>query len=225
MAAPYNAAMLDWNTLDTVLLDMDGTLLDLHFDNHFWLHHLPTRFAAINGITVAEAKDDLYARFKSREGTLNWYCVDFWSAELGVDVVLLKQEVEHLIALHPHVLDFLAAVRRQGKRLVLVTNAHGKTLALKFKHTRLGEHFDQVISAHSLGLPKEHPPFWDKLQGIAPFPPARTLLIDDSLPVLRSAQHYGIRHLLAVRQPDSKGPFKDGGDFRYLGSFRDIMPR
>ena len=223
--APYNGAMLDWNTLDTVLLDMDGTLLDLHFDNHFWLHHLPTRFAAINGITVAEAKDDLYARFKSREGTLNWYCVDFWSAELGVDVVLLKQEVEHLIALHPHVLDFLAAVRQHGKRLVLVTNAHGKTLALKFKRTRLGEHFDQVISAHSLGLPKEHPPFWGKLQGVAPFPPERTLLIDDSLPVLRSARQYGIRHLLAVRQPDSKGPLKDGGDFAYLGSFRDITPR
>lgn len=216
--------MLDWETLDTVLLDMDGTLLDLHFDNHFWLHHLPTRFADINGISVAEAKDDLYARFKSREGTLNWYCVDFWSAELGVDVVVLKQEVEHLIAVHPHVLEFLAAVRRQGKRLVLVTNAHGKTLALKFKHTRLGEHFDQVISAHSLGLPKEHPPFWERLQEVAPFGRERTLLIDDSLPVLRSAQQYGIRHLLAVRQPDSKAPPKAGAEFPYLGSFRDIMP-
>ncbi|HBT55971.1 MAG TPA: haloacid dehalogenase, partial [Pseudomonas sp.] len=33
--------MLNWNAIDTVLLDMDGTLLDLHFDNHFWLEHMP----------------------------------------------------------------------------------------------------------------------------------------------------------------------------------------
>ena len=28
---------LAWRDIDTVLLDMDGTLLDLHYDNHFWL--------------------------------------------------------------------------------------------------------------------------------------------------------------------------------------------
>ena len=27
---------IDWTQLDTILLDMDGTLLDLEFDNHFW---------------------------------------------------------------------------------------------------------------------------------------------------------------------------------------------
>ena len=40
--------MLDWQDIHTVLLDMDGTLLDLHFDNHFWLEHLPKRYAAIH---------------------------------------------------------------------------------------------------------------------------------------------------------------------------------
>ena len=27
--------------VDLVLLDMDGTLLDLHYDSHFWLDYVP----------------------------------------------------------------------------------------------------------------------------------------------------------------------------------------
>ena len=33
--------MLNWSKIDTVLLDMDGTLLDLHYDSHFWLNVIP----------------------------------------------------------------------------------------------------------------------------------------------------------------------------------------
>ncbi|MCP4043692.1 MAG: haloacid dehalogenase, partial [Gammaproteobacteria bacterium] len=35
--------VINWNSIHTVLLDMDGTLLDLHFDNQFWLEHVPLR--------------------------------------------------------------------------------------------------------------------------------------------------------------------------------------
>lgn len=216
--------MIAWEHIDTVLLDMDGTLLDLHFDNYFWLHHVPQRYADKHGLTVEAAKEAVYPRFRAAEGTLNWYCVDHWTRELELDIAVLKEEVEHLIAVHPHVPDFLAAVRATGRRLVLVTNAHGKAVALKFRKTRLGDHFDSVVCAHDLGLPKEHLPFWGKLREIEPFARERTLLIDDSLPVLRAARDYGIAHLLAVRNPDSKGPAKDNGEFRAIASFLEIMP-
>jgi 5'-nucleotidase len=44
MPAGYGVSMpldLDWNNIDTVLLDMDGTLLDLAFDSQFWLQDVP----------------------------------------------------------------------------------------------------------------------------------------------------------------------------------------
>lgn len=41
--------MFNWKTIDTVLLDMDGTLLDLHFDNHFWLSLVPQEFKQATG--------------------------------------------------------------------------------------------------------------------------------------------------------------------------------
>jgi putative hydrolase of the HAD superfamily len=216
--------MLDWHQIDTVLLDMDGTLLDLHFDNHFWLEHVPLRYAEKNALTVDMAKQELMTRYRRVEGTLDWYCVDYWSRELGLDIPLLKEEVDHLIAVHPHVTEFLDAVRVAGKRLVLVTNAHGKALRLKMERTRLGGHFDSLVCAHDLGLPKEHAPFWEKLLQQEPFEKQRTLLVDDSLPVLRSARDYGINWLLAVRNPDSKAPAKDVQDFDAIESFDQLLP-
>jgi len=227
MLKQMNASLhknLDWSHIDTVLLDMDGTLLDLHYDNHFWLEHVPRRYAEKHALTLEAAKETLRSRYKQIEGTLDWYCVDYWTRELDLDIALLKEEVNHLINVHPHVIDFLDAVRAQGKRLVLVTNAHGKSLNIKFRRTRLNGHFDAVVCAHDLGLPKEQPAFWDKMQKIEPFTRDTALLIDDSLPVLRSARNYGIAHLLAVRNPDSKLPEKDVGEFAAIRSFRDILP-
>ena len=216
--------MIKWTEIDTVLLDMDGTLLDLHYDNHFWLEHVPQRYAERHRLTLSAAKEALRGRYRQVEGTLDWYCVDYWTRELDLDIALLKEEVDHLIGMHPHVIDFLDAVRAQGKRLVLVTNAHGKSINIKFRRTRLNGHFDRVVCAHDLGLPKEQPGFWDKMQAIEPFNKEKALLIDDSLPVLRAARHYGIGQLLAVRNPDSKLPEKDVGEFAAIRSFREILP-
>ena len=216
--------MISWPQIHTVLLDMDGTLLDLHYDNHFWQVHVPLRYAEKHALSLDAARAQLFPRFRRAEGTLDWYCVDYWTRELGLDIALLKAEVDHLIAVHPHVIEFLDAVRAQDKRIVLVTNAHNKSLALKLERTRLGGHFDAVVCSHDLGLPKEHLGFWEKMQQVESFDKDRALLIDDSLPVLRSALHYGIAQLLAIKIPDSRGPEKDTGEFRSLGSFREIMP-
>ena len=156
--------MIPWDDIHSVVLDMDGTLLDLHFDNHFWREHLPLRYGERHGLDIHQAREELMPRFQHAEGTLNWYCLDYWSQQLGLDIVQLKREVEHLIAIHPHVVDFLRAVRASGRRAVLATNAHHDSLALKMERTQLGQHLHAVICAHDLGLPKEDPRFWERLQ-------------------------------------------------------------
>ncbi len=216
--------MIDWNSVETTFLDMDGTLLDLHFDNHFWQEHVPLRYAERNSLPLDEAKVILSQRFLRAQGTLNWYSVDYWSDELALDIAKLKEEVAHRISIRPYVEEFLQAMRAAGKRLVLVTNAHGKTVSLKFRETRIDRYMDAVVCAHDLGLAKEHPPFWGQLQALEPFDPASTLLIDDSLPVLRCARDYGIRQLLAVRRPDLRGPDKDCAEFSAVDSFRALLP-
>ncbi len=216
--------MISWNAVDTVLLDMDGTLLDLNFDNHFWQVHVPLRYAEIRGVSREAAREELMARYHARAGTLEWYSVDFWETELELDIMKLKEEVAHLIAVHPHVVAFLAAVRGAGKRVALVTNAHHKSLTLKMARTGLAEHFDFLVTSHELGVEKEDPDFWRRLRQVFPFDPERSLLADDSLPVLDSARAYGIRHLVAIRQPDTRKPPKDVGDYAAIASFAELMP-
>ncbi|MRR50216.1 MAG: GMP/IMP nucleotidase [Rhodocyclaceae bacterium] len=214
----------DWSAIDNVLLDMDGTLLDLHFDNHFWQVHVPIRYAEARGLDPQTGREELMARYHARAGTLDWYSVNFWETELELDIMRLKEEVAHLIAVHPCVTEFLAFLRHAGKRIALVTNAHHKSLSLKMARTGLADRFDNLITSHELGLPKEDPAFWGRLQQIEPFDPERTLLADDSLPVLDSARTYGIRHLLAIRRPDTKQDEKDTGDYTAIRNFAEVLP-
>lgn len=215
----------DWGVIDSVFLDMDGTLLDLHYDNHFWLEHVPRRYAERIGISLEKAKDALLPRYRRIQGTLQWYCLDHWSRELGLDIALLKSEVEHLIDVRPFVIDFLDVLAVRGKHRVLVTNAHQKSIALKMERTRLGAHLDRIISAHDIGMAKESPGFWERIQDVEPFNPSRTLFVDDNLDVLRAARAYGFRWLLAVSAPDSSKPARNIVEFPALAHFEALLPQ
>lgn len=211
--------MINWNNIDSVFLDMDGTLLDLHFDNYFWLTHLPKRYSDIKGVSKSEADETLLKLIKQEEGTLNWYCLDFWTETLGVDITELKQEIQHLIAFRPHVKTFLQELQDSRHRVVLVTNAHNKSLNLKLSITGLDHYVDAIICSHDLKLPKENPLFWEKLQTVEPFDKTRTMLIDDSLAVLKSAQEYGIQHIYSIVQPDSQKPPRSNEEFPSIDRF------
>ena len=214
---------IDWQTIDTVFLDMDGTLLDLYFDNHFWLEHVPRRYAEMNGWSLEEAKEHLQALYASRIGTLDWYCIDYWSDQLGLDILTLKQEVEHLIRMHPHVEEFLNRLHGLVEKSVLVTNAHPGTLAFKLERVPLGHYFDALVTSHELGLPKEDVVFWDRLQKVVPYDPARTLFVDDSISVLNAAKKAGIGTIVAIHSPDSRQPQREIADFPAIPDFSALL--
>ncbi|EMD98696.1 MULTISPECIES: GMP/IMP nucleotidase [Stutzerimonas stutzeri subgroup] len=216
-------ATLPWSDIDTVLLDMDGTLLDLHFDNHFWLELLPQRYAELHGISRAMAELELAPLFNEHVGKLTWYCLDYWTRELNLPIREMKREIAELIALRPGADEFLAALRQAGKRVVLITNAHRDSLSLKLEKIELAPWFDRLISSHDYGYPKEEPQFWHALRQDLEFEPARALFIDDSLPILRSAQRFGVAHLLAVREPDSRRTPKDTEEFAAVDDYLDLI--
>lgn len=204
---------VDWSRIDIVLLDMDGTLLDLQFDNWFWQELVPQRYAHANGLSVERSRAILDPKFRASMGTLNWYCIDFWSRELGLDIPAIKQGVHEQVRFLPGARPFLTALHGMGKRRVLITNAHPATLDIKDRRVGLSGFLDAVHSTHPFGAPKEHPQFWPRFQAAEPFDPQRTLFIDDSLPVLRAAREFGIGQLRAVRHPDSRGEARDTGEF------------
>lgn len=218
-----------WEAIDTVLLDMDGTLLDLRFDNYFWLELVPARYAAQHGLTLDEARAVLAPMFAQKQGTLDWYCTDFWSRALSLDIAGLKHEVREHVRFLPGAEEFLRALRKTGVRIALVTNAHRDSLKVKATQTGLLNYFDVVFSSHSFGVPKEHPDFWRELQSALAFDPARTLFVDDSHSVLTAAKKHGIAHIFAVSKPDSALDRRTVTEFNsveavshLLGEFPDV---
>ncbi|MBF7053361.1 GMP/IMP nucleotidase [Halomonas sp. KAO] len=215
--------MIDWRAIDTVLLDMDGTLLDLHFDSHFWLEHLPRRYVELHQLDEA-TQERVRAKVIGEQGTLDWYSLDYWSRELDVDVVALKREIQHLIGLRSDAMDFLRWLKLAHPRVVLATNADRASLALKLPLTGLEPYLDAIVSSADFGAPKEEQVFWTRLQEIEPFVPARTLFIDDNPRVLESARQFGIRHLLGIKQPNSQRPERELEEFITLDTFATILP-
>ena len=216
--------ILDWNDIDTVLLDMDGTLLDRHFDDHFWLEHVPASWAARNDVDLDFAREHLYALFRSQENTLNWTDLDYWSDRLKLDIPLLKKEVEHLIAVHPFVIEFLLFLKQHRKSAWLVTNAHSKTLDLKMKKTLIGPYFDGIISAHQVGLPKEDTRFWERLQHYIPYDPTRTMLGEDSETNLDTADQFNIKYLIYVGRYSSTVTPQISQHFTTINYFNQLIP-
>ena len=217
--------MIDWNTTDTVLLDMDGTLLDLHFDNYFWQNYLPLAYAKKHHLSKQQAEEDLFSRFEAMQGTLDWYCLDFWTKELSLDILALKREIQHLIQLRPYALEFLQGLQQSNKRCLLVTNAHPSSVALKMLNTRLTPFFDVIVSSHDLGYPKESQKFWKALQDQEDFLLERTVFIDDTESILKAADIFGISTVLGVRNPDSQRESPpELLNFPLVSHFLDVMP-
>jgi putative hydrolase of the HAD superfamily len=214
---------LPWSEIDTVLLDMDGTLLDLAFDNFFWLELVPSEYARVHGMAEAEARANIKQRYDRVVGSLSWYCVDHWSRELGLDIPALKWRHKHLVRYLPMVPEFLAAVRQRGKRLLLVTNAHRATLAVKVAQTGIDAYFDGLHSSHDFAAPKESDLFWRKLQANLAFDSGRTVLIEDSLAVLGAAREFGIEHTIAIRVPDSGQPMRQIEGFAAVNGVADLL--
>ena len=215
--------MINMSLCDTVLLDMDGTLLDLNFDNHFWLEFVPQKYAQKHQLSIAQAKQQLVPQFKAMEGKLEWYCLDYWSKALQLDIAGLKTEIAELIAVLPHAMDFLEALKRSKKQVLLVTNAHRDSLNLKMEKTCLQPFFDAIVCAHDFGLAKEQSGFWEILQKHHPFDKQRTLLVDDSLRVLDSAKTFGIAHLITLAKPDSQKPLREITVYPAITDFRQLM--
>lgn len=211
--------------ISAVILDMDGTLLDLHFDDQVWNHHLPGLLAARQGCTPETARREVAARIAAAHGTLEWYCLDHWTTVFGVSIHALEQDLAHLIRLRPGTAEFLAHLADVGIPTVLATNAHPESLARKLERTGLARWFSAIRSSHPYGYPKERPEFWHALHADVGFDPARSIFIDDNAAVLDAARDWGIGELYGVLTPSSSGPRREFAHFAAVESLAELVPR
>lgn len=217
------APKFSWENIDLVFLDMDGTLLDKYFDDYFWEHFVPEIYSQKNGVDLKNAREILLKTYKSVENTLAWTDLDYWSDRLGIDITALKKQIDHLVKIHPHVIDFFHYMRKKNKKLFLVTNAHPKALQIKMNRVKISEYFEKIICSQDVGAAKEQPVFWENLQKFIPFEKERTFFADDTEKVLSTAKQYGIRHLLHIARPSSKTPVSFSSKFPSIENFDALI--
>ncbi|WP_025822724.1 GMP/IMP nucleotidase [Shewanella marina] len=213
---------LPWQQIDTVLLDMDGTLLDLHFDHDLWMNCVPQQLVAKHGIGLVQAHEQVNQAYNNVAGKLDWYCIDYWQQQLQLDILALHVQNQDKIAMRSDCLPFLQQLKQLNKRRILTTNAHPQNLALKLKCTDLEQHLDEVVSSHQYGAAKEDPEFWQALFAEFQLDPKRCLFIDDSEAILLASQQAGVAYQLGITTPDSQKPKKQFNHFQAIDNFHQL---
>ncbi|WP_019613541.1 GMP/IMP nucleotidase [Psychromonas ossibalaenae] len=209
--------------VDTVLLDMDGTLLDLHYDNHFWLEFVPSQYAQKLQIPLAEAESHVFAQYAKVSGQLDWYCYDHWSKTFGLDIHELQHKTKHKIQVRSDTLWFLERLRQLNKRVVILTNAHRSGIDVKMQETGISRYFDEIVSSHDYQAAKEAPHFWSSVESELKLDLSRCLFIDDSEKILKAAEQAGVAYLCGIATPDSTKAAQNMRDFKVIKLFSELL--
>lgn len=216
---------VNWDNIDDVLLDMDGTLLDRHFDNFFFEEELPRRYALLHGLTQEGSRDRLMAMYRSVEGELAWTDLDYWTERVGIDVVALHKELDHLVGFLPSTEMFLRDLKILGRRVTILTNAHQAGVDVKIAKTGLDRHVDRIVTASEVGYLKMRPAYWPACQQLVGFNPERALFIDDDEGCLAAAREFGIAHLVHSAKSSSQLPPAPSASFRSVENLSTLMKR
>ena len=94
---------------------------------------------------------------------------------------------------------------------------------LKLEHVSIAKYIDQIISSHTLDYPKESINFWRRLFQNHPLCKQKTLFMDDSISILRTAKLFGIKNIVHINSPDSQKPPKITSEFISINTFDELQ--
>ena len=212
-----------WDSIETVLLDMDGTLLDRHFEDFFWDELVPRRYATKHRLPLAAAKEKLKTIYQSKLNTVYWGDIAYWEKRLDLRLWGLRYQTQHLVRMHPHTMRFLKFLKQRKKKVYLVTAALRADVDFKLSTNAIGCYFDGIFSEFEIGASKKSVVFWEKLQRLIGFKKNSTMVADDEASVLKAAKKYGIKWIVLKKTFSSKKEPRASDEFISVRHFDDIL--
>ena len=220
---PNNLEKINWAKIDTILLDMDGTILDLSFDDYIWNKKVPENLAKVKNLELDEAQSILRQKMTTVKSTLNWYSFKYWEDSLNINIDVIEEKFKHKIKFRNDALLFLKSNLVRTRQPILVTNADRKGLNRKLRATGLERYFQNIVCSHDLKHAKEERIFWDVLRTTFNLNYSRTLLIDDNIQVLDVARDIGIKYLRGISTPNSKREPIESDNYLLINKLREIL--
>ena len=101
---------------------------------------------------------------------------------LDIDIEAQKRSEKSFsrISLYDGVIDTLNVLKNKTK-MILITNAHRKTLNIKLEKYNLTPYFDEMVCAHELHYVKEDIQLWYMLRSKYRLDYEKTLLVEDTI--------------------------------------------
>jgi putative hydrolase of the HAD superfamily len=163
------------------------------------------------------------ATYRSVDGELAWTDLDYWTKRVGIDVVAMHKELDHMIGFLPGAEEFLLHLRRLGKRVTIVTNAHSTGVSVKVAKTGLDRYVNRIVDAFEVGYLKMRPEYWPNCQHLLGFDPSRSLFMDDDEGCLMAAKEFGVAHLVHSAKSSSQLPPSPLSQFFSIAGFAQLL--
>ncbi|KGQ70363.1 HAD family hydrolase [Chelonobacter oris] len=215
--------MLDWDTIDTVLFDLDGTLIDLRLDACFWKEIVPQAYAEKNAVSPTQSRQKLKRLYHEVEHSMQWYDIDHWADTLNLPIRDMQRAHAVNTQVRSGVYSLLTTLKSMDKRLMILTDSHPFSLQVKMENCDLAPHFDHLISSHEFQQPKMNSTLWTALYRDYQIDPNRTLLLDDIEAVLDQAKQNRLAYTIGIENPDSRLPPKSFQRHHSIDDFHRLL--
>ncbi len=177
-------------SFQTVLFDLDGTLIDsvrLIIDSY---HHT----LATHGLP-ARTDDDWLRGI----GTPLWVQFAPWKDDPGIDAMIATYRDYNLrhhddrVTIYPGVTDMIRTIARAGLRTGLVTSKNRSGALRGLRLCGIEELMDVVVGADEVTNPKPHPEPVQKALALLGAEPATAIYVGDSIHDMQSGRAAGVR--------------------------------
>ena len=135
-----------------IAFDLQGTLSDSAFSDEFWMETLPLLYSKHNKLSLAQAKEELKAKFKEYgKYDYRYYSVDYWLKELNLE--LKFNEICKLIKSKPHFYeDSLELIKEFNKEATLMILSSTTTDFIKTELGKNKRYFNRFRNSFNYSL-------------------------------------------------------------------------
>ena len=190
--------MVKLNSTTAILSDLDGVILDQHYDRKFWQSWLPEHVANQTNQSIEKIQIEIQLKIDGQKGTLNWYDLNYWDDLLDVDCMEIIKEQEEKPSFLEGSLEALQELSTLKNPKHILTNGDPRLQEYKAEARNFLQFFDSIFYSMHAGYPKEKKEFWTLARHNLNLDFEDSIFIDDDFKVVTIAVKAGVKRVIWI---------------------------